>query len=163
MSSLKLRMKQSGFTLIELLIVIIIVAILAAVGLSLLRGNTDAARLSEGVAGLGTIRTAMRTQLTENNAYPTGTGFAAGNNIQDSGIGFNAGDLCGRFFSDSDYVWGTTTTATTFCARVRGSAADGVCPDAAPKGGAVPITVFRSMNESGDIFNSLDCSGIRVN
>jgi len=156
--------KQSGFTLIELLIVIIIVAILAVAAVSLMRGNTEAARLSEGVSGLGNIRTNMRAELAENNAYPTGTGFAAGNRIVDAGIGFNVEDFCGRFFGDNSYTWGTATTATTYCARVQGLGANGTCvAGGAPRGSQIATTVNRSMNELGHLFASADCTGIELN
>lgn len=157
--------KQSGFTLIELLIVIIIVGILAAVGLSLLTGNTDAARLSEGVSGLGTVRTEMRARLAQDGGYPTGAGFTATDSIVASGIGFNVGDLCGRYFGDASYTWGTPTTATTFCAKVAGLGADTLagCPTGPVKGKAVAVTVIRSMNQDGNIYTSGDCSGTRIN
>jgi len=165
-----LRKNQSGFTLIELLIVIVIVAILAAVGLSLLTGNTDAARLSEGVSGLGTVRTQMRARLAQDGKYPSGAGFAATNPIVSSGIGFNTGDLCGRYFSDASYTWGTPTADTTFCARVTGLglAGEGSCSTVpigslAPKASAVATTVIRSMNQDGNIYTTGDCSGTRIN
>jgi len=170
------RKNRSGFTLIELLIVIIIVAILAAVGLSLLTGNTDAARLTEGVSGLGTIRTSMRARLAQDGVYPNptssgaGTSFNAGQSIVASGIGFNVGDLCGRYFSDKSYTWGKDTTTTTFCAHVQGLGAtgEGLCTaipvgSLAPKASAVATTVNRSMDQNGDIFTTGDCSGTRIN
>ena len=162
---MKLQKKLPGFTLIELLIVIIIVAILAAVGLSILRGNTDAARLSEGVSNLGTIRTAMRARFAQDTVYPAGAGFGTGNNIQASGIGFNVGDLCGRFFGDAQYVWGAPGTAATFCARVTGSGLDEPlgCPTGPVKGSAVPVATVRTMNQDGDIFANGTCAPPRIN
>ncbi|GEM_PF-374225 len=157
-----LRKDQSGFTLIELLIVIVIVAILAAVGLSLLTGNTDAARLSEGVSGLGTVRTQMRARLAQDGKYPSGTGFAATDPIVASGIGFNTGDLCGRYFGDASYTWGVSVpvVGTTFCAKVAGLGADTVagCPTGPVKGSAVATTVTRSMDQNGDIYPCATCS-----
>ena len=161
----QLRKKQSGFTLIELLIVIIIVGILAAVGLSLLTGNTDAARLSEGTSALGNVRTLMRSKLAESLVYPSGTGFASGDPIVASGIGFNTGDLCGRFFGDASYKWGAASTDTTFCASVTGLGADTAagCPTGPVKGSAVKTTVLRSMDQDANIFANGTCTAPRIN
>lgn len=158
------KKNQSGFTLIELLIVVIIVAVLAAVGIPILQGNVARARLSEADSALGTIRTAMRAELAENAAYPTGATFSAGAGIVAAGIGFNAGDLCGRFFGDADYAFGVDTTATAFCVGATGSGVDTVagCPTG-PKKGSQVTGVVRSMNQDGDIFSSSDCSGTAVN
>ena len=152
---------KSGFTLIELLIVVIIVAVLAAVGIPLLQGNVARARLTEADAALGTTRTAMRSKLAENGSYPI---IAAGTTVVAANIGMNAGDLCGRFFGDADYAFSALTTATTYCLRATGSGADTAvgCPTGPVRGSQVR-GVVRSMNESGDIFTTNDCSGARIN
>ena len=130
---------KSAFTLIELLIVVIIVAVLAGVGVPLLRGNVDRARASEADAGLGTIRTALRAYLAEHNTYATATM---------NNIGLNANDLLGRYFDDSDYSL-NGLTGTSYCIQVNG----GQDPDTAPQ--AADVTgVVRSMNETGTISNT---------
>ena len=57
--------RNKGFTLIELMVVILIVAILAAVIIPMLRARIDAAKWSEGRAGMGTISTAARAYWAE--------------------------------------------------------------------------------------------------
>ena len=155
----------SGFTLIELLVVVIIVAVLAAVGLPLMSGNIDRAKSSEALAGLGTIRTNMRSLLAESAKYPSGAGFALGNSIISANIGMNPGDLKGRFFEDNDYTWGAAGSDTTYCASVTGDvpatdAGGNVLSTEAPRTGA---GIIRSMNETGDIFTSNNCSGTAIN
>ena len=159
------KKNQSGFTLIELLIVVIIVAILAAVGIPLLQGNVQRARLTEADAGLGTIRTAMRAELAENAVYPVNTDTQAGDGIIAAQIGLNAGDLCGRFFGDGDYAFGATTTTTTYCVRATGSGVDTAlgCPTGPVRGSQVPTTVSRSMNQDGHLYNNAACSGTPTN
>jgi type IV pilus assembly protein PilA len=56
---------RKGFTLIELMIVILIVAVLAAVIIPMLRARINAAKWSEGRAGIGTISTAIRAYWAE--------------------------------------------------------------------------------------------------
>lgn len=156
---------QSGFTLIELLIVVIIVAILAAVGIPLLQGNVQRARMTEADAALGTVRTAMRAELAENAAYPVNTTTEAGDTILAANIGFNAGDLCGRFFGDANYTFGVTTAIGGFCIRATGNGADVVagCPTGPVRGSQVPAATVRSMDQDGHIYATGDCTGVPTN
>ena len=133
--------KQLGFTLIELLVVVIIVAVLASVGIPLLSGNIARARASEAEAGLGAIRTGLRSYFAENRTY-VGATFA---NIGiTTNAGNNNGDLDGRFFDDNDYTL-DTLAATTYCIEVTG-----VAPNDAPRAADV-AGVVRSMNQDGTI------------
>ena len=162
MSSLRKKKNQSGFTLIELLIVVIIVAVLAAVGIPLLQGNVARARLTEADAGLGTIRTGMRSYYAEHASYQNGTTAPTFTSIgitdpTGTGTTRTPGDLDGRFFSTEVYSVSTTDN-THFCGSVDGTNTGNV---AAKK--ADVSTVNRSMNQDGDIFNSKDCSGTRIN
>ncbi|MGB2705713.1 MAG: prepilin-type N-terminal cleavage/methylation domain-containing protein [Candidatus Omnitrophota bacterium] len=112
---------RKGFTLIELLVVIIIVGILAAVAIPMMRGNVMRARASEALAGVGSIRSQMRMELAEHNAYNNDVvvGVVVGNVP-----GFQAGDLNGRFFSDADYSV-TAVGASTFTVTATGAASGG--------------------------------------
>jgi type IV pilus assembly protein PilA len=95
---------RKGFTLIELMVVIFIVGILAAVAIPIMRGRIDAAKWSEGKAGAGTIRTAIRAVIAEKgNDY----GYAA-NITTLADLGFAAGDLTGKYFADADYAFAIT-------------------------------------------------------
>src|SRR3989338_4199751 len=94
--------KNAAFTLIELLVVVIIVAVLAAVGIPLMAGQISRARASEAEAGLGTVRTALRSYFAEKQDY-TGATFA---NIGVNRVTGNLSlddDLDGRWFSDDGY------------------------------------------------------------
>ena len=114
MSMMKLmrdaRRKQA-FTLVELMIVVTIVAILALIAIPLYSANTTAAIMSEGVAGCGSIRTAMRTYYAQNNSSYAGatlpTSAAAPGTLM---IAWN--DLQGKYFAPGDYSLVTVTAST---------------------------------------------------
>ena len=99
---------RKGFTLIELMVVVLIVSILAAVAIPILRGRIDAAKWSEGKAMMGSISTAIRAYHAEKGTTGAApTTLFAGN----TGLGFAAGDLTGKFFADADFTvnWGAIT------------------------------------------------------
>jgi len=147
------KRKQSGFTLIELLVVVIIVAVLAAVGIPLMSGNIERARTSEAEAGLGTLRTAMRTKVAETNGIlPALAGVAP----DAAGIGIKAGDLDGRFFNTVAYKVTATGGDGTYCVAVDG--ANSTAPQAAQV-----ATVQRSMDEQGNIYDDAACTGTVLN
>jgi general secretion pathway protein G len=66
-------MKQKGFSLIELLVVITILGILAAIGLTSYRTANMKARDSRRQADIQQIRSALEMYRTENNVYPPAT------------------------------------------------------------------------------------------
>ena len=102
--------RKSAFTLVELMIVVVIVAILAMVAIPLYQGSVENARMSEGIAGVGTIRSALRVYAAAHDAvYPViagedGTGLAI--------INVEANDLDGKFFDSGDYE--VTSAAATY-------------------------------------------------
>lgn len=155
---------QSGFTLIELLIVVIIVAVLAAVGIPLLQGNVERAKLTEADAGLGTIKTGMRAYLAEHGSYATPTDLSvigiklpgAGDPLADPPVAATPGDLDGRYFDTGAYSI-QAATDTTFCAAVAGALGT-----TAPERSDVALLV-RSMDHNGYIYNSTDCTGTAIN
>lgn len=89
------KQKKSGFTLVELMVVAIIVAILAAVAIPLMTGNTKRAMATEADAGIGTIASAMRMYKAENGSYPSAIS-AITNTV-------SAADLDGQFFDGANY------------------------------------------------------------
>ena len=149
------KSNKVGFTLIELLVVVIIVAILAAVGVPLLAGNVERAKGSEAEAGLGTIRTAMRSFLAEHGSYSGASMSSIGLNRRADGDA--VGDLDGHFYSEEAYsVTVGPSPFITFCAVATGSAS--VNPPA-PKEAEVNGAGFnRAMNVQGTIFNNNACS-----
>ncbi len=91
---------RKGFTLIELMVVVLIVSILAAVAIPILRGRIDAAKWSEGKAMMGSIGTVLRSYHAEKGVTGAApTTLFAGN----TGLGFAAGDLTGKYFADADF------------------------------------------------------------
>ena len=132
MQSMMSRMRRMGaFTLVELMIVVVIVAILALVAVPLYSGHLLAAKMSEGIAGVGTIRTALRVYSAGNNGnYPTvtadGTGLAA--------YGIAAADLNdGKYFKAANYSVVSTDTTYTVTATL-GSDTYAVDQDGLEKG-----------------------------
>jgi len=95
--------RKQAFTLVELMIVVTIVAILALIAIPLYSANTTAAIMSEGIAGAGTIRSAMRTWYSQNGSYTgaTMTSLAIGQN-----------DLQGKYFAQTDYSLLAVTAST---------------------------------------------------
>lgn len=162
----KIKRSTAGFTLIELLIVVIIVAVLAAVGIPLLSGNVQRARMTEADSGLGTMRTAMRAKIAES---PTSINSTNSDTIAEvrALLNFNLGDLTGRFFEDNDYeivsyTAGNATVATQYCIQVTGD--DGLGESGALAAKGIDVNnVSRSMNQEGTIFSTDNCSGTPVN
>ena len=117
------KQKFEGFTLVEVMVVVIIIAVLAAVAIPLMTGNVKRAIATEGIAGLGTIRSNMRAMLAETGDYKKNP---QGNDINKNGLvteeisGFSTGDLTGRYFKDTDYSF-QTLNQSNFLIRVVGS------------------------------------------
>ncbi len=104
MTKLVRRMRRKdAFTLVELMIVVTIVAILALIAIPLYSANTTAAIMSEGVAGAGTIRTALRTWYSQNGSY-TGATMTS--------LTIGQGDLQGKNFAQTDYQLLNVTAST---------------------------------------------------
>ena len=144
--------KKTGFTLIELLVVVIIVAVLAAVGIPMLTANVQRARASEGEAGLGAIRTALRTYLSQNTTFP-------GAVLTLAQAGIVAPDLDGRWFNNPAYTIATTAGTINYCISANGT--NSTAPDAARIQGANLLQ--RSMNQAGTIFDATNCAGNQLN
>ncbi len=104
--------RKSAFTLIELMIVVVIVAILAMVAVPMYRANVLAAQMSEGIAGCGTIRTALRVYAAQHDGdYPVlaavdGTGL-------DATLNMAAADLNGKYFQATAYTVTSAAAAYT--------------------------------------------------
>jgi type II secretory pathway pseudopilin PulG len=85
------------------MIVVTIVAILALIAIPLYSANTTAAVMAEGVAGAGTIRSALRIYYSQNGTY---TGATMSN------ISIGTTDLQGKYFAQTDYTLPTVTSST---------------------------------------------------
>jgi prepilin-type N-terminal cleavage/methylation domain-containing protein len=85
-----------AFTLVEVMIVVLTVAVLAAVLIPMLGARVEAAKWSEGKAGVGTIATAIRTYAAENGEGGDYATLSVDRLFKDS-------DLKGKYFSKDDY------------------------------------------------------------
>jgi len=116
--------------LVELMVVVLIVGILAGVAIPMLRGRIDSARWSEGKVMMGTIGTAIRAYAGDHLAGPSPT---TADIFSASGLGFEGGDLTGRFFADLDFsieVCDVTTSPVQY--RIRCDAVHGIEPPTNP-------------------------------
>lgn len=105
MRKLAQKIRRTGaFTLVELMIVVVIVAILALVAIPLYQSNVTAAKMSEGIAGVGTIRTALRVYAASHGGSYAGATFAL-MNISDS-------DLAGKYFTADSYALSNVAAGT---------------------------------------------------
>jgi prepilin-type N-terminal cleavage/methylation domain-containing protein len=107
--------KASAFTLVEVLVVIMIVGILAAWAAPLMRGRVDSAKWSEGRSMMGSIATAMRTYVAENDRAPP-VGVLSDESVRKT-LGFAEQDVDSTYFDPGDFEisnvaydpYGTTT------------------------------------------------------
>lgn len=101
-----LRNRRSGFTLVELMVVAIIVAILAAVAIPLMSGNTKRAVGTEAETALSMIRTQLRVMYAETGKYnltPAGATLTTASSITNI-PGVIASDVNGRYWASSCYT-----------------------------------------------------------
>ena len=104
----KFLKSKKGFTLVELMIVVVIVGILASVAVPMYRTNVKKAMASEGVALMGTVRTAQRVYFAEHQTY------CASANVADLGV-----DTSGNKYFASFSI--TTATGAAFTATTTGT------------------------------------------
>ncbi len=166
------KLTKSGFSMIELLVVLLIIGILAAVAAPLFFQNTDKAKLSEAVAGLGSIRSAERQYRSQNTGYfaitdgKTYFGAAAGNQSALLGTQIHGA----KYFSPKSYtvdVGGVFTSVPTgvaaaqdYVIKVNGSAATNLALSVDAVDGAADIatvaTFQAEMDNSGQTIYTTD-------
>jgi prepilin-type N-terminal cleavage/methylation domain-containing protein len=117
---MKLKSNKSGFTLVELMIVAIIVAILAAVAIPLMGSNKKRAMMTEAEAGLGMLRSSLRTLYAESGAYNkdrSGASLSTGSITNIPGVTTN--DIAGRWFDGNAYDL-QSVASNSYTVRCRG-------------------------------------------
>lgn len=108
--------RKNAFTLVELMIVVVIVAILAMVAIPMYQANVTAAQMSEGIAGAGSIRTALRVYAASHGGlYPTLTAVD-GSGL--TGINITAAGLDGKYFQSGDYEVTSAAASYTITATM---------------------------------------------
>jgi type II secretory pathway pseudopilin PulG len=85
------------------MVVILIVGILAAVAIPMMRGRIDSAKWSEGKARAGLIATAIRAWIAGHNI--AGSWTNAPGSLDAGMLGFEEGDLKGKYFDESNFTW----------------------------------------------------------
>jgi prepilin-type N-terminal cleavage/methylation domain-containing protein len=113
---------RKAFTLIELMIVLFIIGVLAAIAIPYMRGRVDSAKWSEGQASAGSIHTAARAFMGEKG--PTWGGDWT--TVTLTTLGFEPGDLTGKYFTDAAYAI-SVTAYDTYTITV--TAANSASPD----------------------------------
>ena len=135
--------------------VVIIVAVLAAVGIPLLSANIIRAKGSEADAGLGTLRTGMRAYLAEHLTFG-----ATAPVITDLGV--NNADLDTRYFDHSAYsVISAPNGGTAYCLGVDGSKST-IAPRRTEVNSGTNL-VQHAMDQDGNIYKGTACSGTAIN
>jgi prepilin-type N-terminal cleavage/methylation domain-containing protein len=111
MDTFKRAKAGQAFTLVELMIVCTIIAILSMVAIPMYTAYTTSAIVSEGVAGAGAIRTAMRIYLSQHGTY---VGATLPSDVNTPGtLAIGPIDLEGKYFAQSDYTL-TNVSASTY-------------------------------------------------
>jgi prepilin-type N-terminal cleavage/methylation domain-containing protein len=138
---IKMKSRKSGFTLVELMIVAVIVAVLAAVAIPLMSANKQRAIMTEAEAGLGAMRSSMRTLYAETGSYNTNR-----NGVVISGAdaacsctnipGVNTNDFTGRWFDYNGFeLLSANLTPNTYTLQAKGSLS--TAPNAADVNGLI--------------------------
>jgi len=112
---LRAAKQRRAYTLVELMVVVTIVGILSTSAYPLYSGAVVRAKMAEGIAGCGTIRTAMRLHCVRHGGrYPVLSG-ADGNNLQS--IGISGRDIDGKYFEPESYTVNSDGEIYTITAR----------------------------------------------
>jgi general secretion pathway protein G len=70
----KVMRGEKGFTLVEMMVVLIIIAVLIALGIRAYIGYIGTAKMTKANGDITTIQAALDAYYSTNQAYPTGTG-----------------------------------------------------------------------------------------
>lgn len=115
--------RQSGFSLAELMIVIVIIGVLAAIAVPIYSSNVQRAKQAEADVALGTIRKELQAYYGEHGRIPKQqqADYVIGASWND----IRAGELNGKYFSDSSYTYtGSPNNKTWKIICAKGSVLD---------------------------------------
>ncbi|MBE0538041.1 MAG: prepilin-type N-terminal cleavage/methylation domain-containing protein [Phycisphaerae bacterium] len=107
-------MRRKGFTLVELMVVVLIVAVLAAVVIPMLQTRVDAAKWTEGRAGIGTINTAIKAWWAEHQDDFTSASLT----LPDLADLMTEQDLAGKWFTYDCYTLSGTADERGYIAEI---------------------------------------------
>ena len=109
-------MKRNGFTFIEILVVITIIGVLTAVGVTNFRVANQKAKDGRRQADLEQIRASLELYRSDQNLYPTTAQFpAAGGTLSADGITYIS-DIPGDPSPDRLYSYSSDGDTYTLCA-----------------------------------------------
>jgi type IV pilus assembly protein PilA len=99
------RREDRGFTLIELIVVVVILAVLAAIGIPIYLNQVERARDSAVSAAISTAKTTLVAKSVETGTWPTANSTEISTNQTLINL------------TDANVTLRLTGTATTFCIR----------------------------------------------
>jgi len=125
------NMKKRGFTFIEVLVVITIISVLMAVGVTNFRIANQKARDGRRKSDLEQIRAALELYRTDQGTYPITAGWpGAGNSLEADGITY-MGEIPDDSLEGYDYSYSSDGLSYSLCAALEletsGSCAGGDC------------------------------------
>jgi len=115
--------RAAGFSLVELMIVIVIIGVLAAIAVPIYSSSVQKAKRSEADAALGSIRKELQAYYGEHGRIPKQqqADYVIGASWND----IRAGELNGKYFSDSSYTYtGSPNNKTWKIICAKGSVLD---------------------------------------
>jgi prepilin-type N-terminal cleavage/methylation domain-containing protein len=111
---MKVGAKQTGFTIVELLIVIVVIAILAAIGMLAYAGVRDRANDSAVRSDLSNISTKLKAYAAENGEYPTTTAQLATMGLKVSKNSYGNHMYNGTSYYNLVYCWPNSGPVNNF-------------------------------------------------
>ena len=100
---------EKGFTLVEMMVVLIIIAVLIALGIRAYIGYIGSSKMTKASGDIATIQAALDSYYAQNQSYPEDTDFYA---LSTAGISSYEVSTAGRQ-NNSPYVYSVSGTNDT--------------------------------------------------